>query len=118
MVSPIVSHNYTCWWILNIFFYANLLDLKYCTHIINIEMASCQKFHGQIFFSIFRRVSKLAVVKFFSQLYMLVDFNFFFLVYKSFGIEIWHTCIYIKMMLCQKFHDHITIFQLSGGCQN
>ena len=95
MVSPIISHNYTCWWILNIFFSVNLLSLKFCTHVINIEMVQCQKFHGQVFFAILRRVPKLAIVKFFFELHLLVDFKYIFLS-KSFSLEIWHMCCYYK----------------------
>jgi len=42
-------------------------------------------------FSYFGKVSKLAAVKFFSQLHMLVDFKYPFLC-ESLGLEIFHTC--------------------------
>jgi len=35
------------WYISNIFFYMNLLALKFGAHVINIEMMSFQNFHGQ-----------------------------------------------------------------------
>jgi len=44
----------------------------------------------------------LAIVKFFSQLHMLVDFEYLFL-YKSFGLEIWHICYYHRDDLMEKF---------------
>jgi len=32
------------------FFCVNLLNLKFRTHVINIEIISCQKFHGNFFY--------------------------------------------------------------------
>ena len=39
----LVDFEYIC-------FCVNLLDLKFYTHVINIEMVLCQKLHGQIYF--------------------------------------------------------------------
>jgi len=56
------SNNYTSSQISNSFLWVNLLDLKFGAHIINIEVISWKKFHGQFFFSIFGRVSNFCVL--------------------------------------------------------
>ena len=61
-----------------------------------------KNFIANFFFSILGRVSKLAVV---------INFKLIFcvnLLALKFGICV----INIKMILCQKFHDHMAVFQL------
>ena len=49
------------------------------------------------FFSILGKVSKLALVKFFSELHMLVDFKYLFCI-NLLTLEIWQSVNNIKMM--------------------
>jgi len=59
-------------------------------------MVICQKFHRKR-----KKIQSLAVVKFFSRLYMLVDFKYFFCINHlalKFGTH-------IKMISCQTFHS-------------
>jgi len=72
-------------------------------------MISCQKFHGQNFFSIFVRVSKLAVVKLSLTMIHVSRFQISFFC-KSFGLEIWHSVTNIEMILWKKFHGKKPIF--------
>jgi len=60
--------------------------------------------------SISGRLSKFAEVKNISQLHMLVDFNYLSFG-KSFVLEIWYMCYYVKMMLWQEFHGKILKYQ-------
>ena len=96
------------------YFYMSLLDLKFCTHVINIEMVSCQKCYGQLFLFLFFNpwegvkvgnsenfLTITHVGRFQKKIYV----NLLAL---KFGIHI----INKKIMLCQKFHDNTTIFQL------
>jgi len=67
--------------------------------------------------SIFGRLSKLAAMKNISQLHMLVDFKYLFLV-NLLALKFCIHVINIKMMLRQNFHGKIPIFELSRGFQS
>ena len=79
MISPIVSNNYTCWWILNILLYESfgLVILHTCNQ--HRDGLMLKNLWPNYYFSILGRVSKLVVAKNFLQLHMLVDFNFLFI---------------------------------------
>ena len=90
------------------FFCVNLLNLKFCTHAINIEMISCQKFHGQIFFINSWEGVKVGSIEVFLIATHVSRFQIFFFV-NLLALKLGTCVINIKMMLCQKFHDHMTI---------
>jgi len=48
--------------------------------------------------SILEKVAKLVAVKVHNYMYILVDFEYLFLG-ESFGLEIWHLCFNIEMVL-------------------
>jgi len=56
-------------------------------------------------------------VKNISQLHMLVDFEYIFLV-NFLALKFGTHVIKLKMMVCQNFHGNIPIFELLGGFQS
>ena len=88
----------------------------------NISHMSMQIFHGQFFFffNSWKGVkvgnSEIFLTNFLISKHVgRFQISFFVnLLALKFGTHLFN----IKMMLCQKFHDHMTIFRLSGGCQS